>query len=80
MQTVTKKFISKVTFQVIPAPALLRKAGQACRKSFLKKDCGQAAMTELGKQCLLTNDPVSKCSLLMCVKAGCPGKEAMLMF
>ena len=38
------------TFPVIPA----------CRESFFKKDCGQAGMTDTDKQCLLTNELISK--------------------
>jgi len=59
---VTKEFISMPAFPVIPA----------CRESFLRfqtdprqsgdksrKDCGQAAMTDTDKQCLITNELIS---------------------
>jgi type II secretory pathway pseudopilin PulG len=39
-KTITKEFISKITLTVIPA----------CLESFLKKDAGQASMTELFKE------------------------------
>jgi len=40
----TKKFISKTTYGVIPA----------CRESFFKKDAGQAGMTKVKGLCVLT--------------------------
>jgi len=47
--TITKEFISKTTFYVIPA----------CRESFQKKDCGQAAMTKTSLQCRFTYELIS---------------------
>ncbi len=45
-----KEFISKNTYNVIPA----------CRESFLEKDCGQAAMTKNGLRCRFTYELISK--------------------
>jgi len=49
MSCLTKEFISKTTQIVIPA----------CRESFFKKDCGQAAMTKKKWLCGLTYGLIS---------------------
>ena len=48
--SITKEFISKTTLSVIPA----------CLESFLKKDAGQASMTEYLYACDFTYGLISK--------------------